>query len=369
MLGVLGAQTARRLDHRAQLSLGHFARKVLHAAIGREDDVFLRHVGQGALDARHHLLGRLHRHVVQVEAADHDRLAGQLRQHRAVETGLRGFDRHLPAAAAGELGQERVARGPLVHHRRVAEADVHGSRAGDAVQRAIEDLQPILARLLRSRLHIGLVHLHDVGAGGKQIPDLLVHRDGVVHRRLFIGLVEVVLRLLHHGEGTGYGHLHLARRVSLEELQILDLHRVPAPDAAGDARHGHGLAGAVHRRARLVEVDALERGGEAVGIAFAPDFAVGDDVQARRLLRLDGEDRGVILRLREMLGGNAPQLLRAHARRQAREQLRAVEQPLGLRVAADQGSREQQAHSGIWLSTNIARSSGCGAPKRPNQRA
>ena len=72
-------------------------------------------------------------------------------------------------------------------------------------------------------------------------------------------------------------------------------------------------------RARVVEVDALERGGEAVGVALAADLAVGDDVEAGLLLRADGEQRRVVLRLGEVRLGDAPELAaRARAAESAR---------------------------------------------------
>src|SRR5438105_7378012 len=87
-----------------------------------------------------------------------------------------------------------------------------------------------------------------------------------------------------------------------------------APDLADDARHRIGMARAVQRGAGMVDIDAFERGGEAVGIAFAPDLAVGDDVEARPLLRPDGEQRGVVLRLGETRLDTRPQgrMGRAH---------------------------------------------------------
>ena len=57
----------------------------------------------------------------------------------------------------------------------VAEADVHGGRAGDALERLVERLETEGARLLGTRLHVGLVDLHHVRAGGEQVADLLVH--------------------------------------------------------------------------------------------------------------------------------------------------------------------------------------------------
>src|SRR5688572_922630 len=94
---------------------------------------------------------------------------------------------------------------------------------------------------------------------------------------------------------------------------------------------------AVERGARIVNVHALERGGEPVRVALATDLAVGDDVEARVFLGLDGEQRGVVLRLDKMGLRNAPELFRPHARRKAPGELLAIDQPLGLRIAADEG--------------------------------
>jgi hypothetical protein len=169
----------------------------------------------------------------------------------------------------------------------IAEADMHRCHAFDTVERRVERLEPVLARLLWPRLHVGLVDLHDVGAGRKQVPDLGVDRGGVVERHLLFVLVEIVLRLLRHGEGTGHRDLDGAVGVGAEELHVVHFDRMPAAHLAGDPRHRIGMAGAVERGARIVDVDALERRGEAVGVALAPHFAVGDDIEAGALLVAD----------------------------------------------------------------------------------
>ena len=102
------------------------------------------------------------------------------------------------------------------------------------------------------------------------------------------------------------------------------------------------MAGAVERDAGIVDVDPFERGGEAVRIAFAPDLAVGDDVEPRLFLQLDRQHRRVVLRLGETGLRDAPQLLRPHARRKAAGELRPVDQPFGLGVGADE--RRWQKH-------------------------
>ena len=67
------------------------------------------------------------------------------------------------------------------------------------------------------------------------------------------------------------------------------------------------MTGAVERSARIIDVDALECGGEAVGIAFAALFAVSDDVKAGALLVADGDERGIVLCLFEVFRGHLPQ--------------------------------------------------------------
>jgi hypothetical protein len=193
-------------------------------------------------DAIGDLLRRLDMHIGQVDAADHDLLPRQLLQHRGIQVRLGGLDRNLPHRRAGELRQERVARRALVDDRGIAEADVHRRRAADSFQCTIERAQPVLARLLRPRLHIRLVDLHHIGAGGEELAYLLIHGDRVVHRRCFVRAVILVLRLLQHGERTRHGDLGLARGMALQETQVVELHRVLAPDLADDARHGVRMA-------------------------------------------------------------------------------------------------------------------------------
>jgi len=69
-----------------------------------------------------------------------------------------------------------------------------------------------------------------------------------------------------------------------------------AADPPDDPRYRVRMAGTVEGAARVVEVDPFERRGKAVRIAFAPDFAVRNDVEAGILLGPDREQRRVVLR-------------------------------------------------------------------------
>jgi len=77
-------------------------------------------------------------------------------------------------------------------------------------------------------------------------------------------------------------------------------------DPADNSRHRIRVARAIERRTGVVDVNAVERGREAVGIALAPDLAVADYVEPDFLLRADREDRRVVLRLLEPRLGDAP---------------------------------------------------------------
>ena len=66
--------------------------------------------------------------------------------------------------------------------------------------------------------------------------------------------------------------------------------------------------------AGVVDVDAVERGGEPVRVALAPDLAVRDDVDAGALHVADRDERSVVLRLLEECLGHAPQVAHPHPR-------------------------------------------------------
>ena len=173
----------------------------------------------------------------QVDHAQDDRLVRQVGQHAEVEPGLRGLDRDLVDGAAGQLGQEQVARRALVDDRRVAEAQVHRGRPGHAVERRGQRGEAVGAGGVRAGLQVRLVDLDDVRPGRVQVADLGVDRRGVVHRRRLEVRVVVVLRLLAHGERPGHGHLHRPVGVRAQELQVAHLHRVRAADRPDDAGH------------------------------------------------------------------------------------------------------------------------------------
>lgn len=57
---------------------------------------------------------------------------------------------------------------------------------------------------------------------------------------------------------------------------------------------------------RIIEIHAVERRRKPVRVAFAPNFAIGDDVEARPFLIAYGQNGRVVLRLLEPFGGDAP---------------------------------------------------------------
>ena len=62
----------------------------------------------------------------------------------------------------------------------ITKTDMHGRCAAHAIERGIEPGETELPRLLWPRLHIGLVDLHNISAGGKQLFDLGIHRRRIV---------------------------------------------------------------------------------------------------------------------------------------------------------------------------------------------
>jgi hypothetical protein len=91
-----------------------------------------------------------------------------------------------------------------------------------------------------------------------------------------------------------------------QELHVPHLHRVLSLDRPDHARHRVGMAAAVERRSRVVDVDTGQRGREPVRVALAALLAVGDDVEPGPLLVSDRDQRGVILGLLQVLRVDPP---------------------------------------------------------------
>src|SRR5439155_26766464 len=148
--------------------------------------------------------------------------------------------------------------------------------------------------------------------------------------KLRLVLVEIVLRLLRHRERTGQGGLDPAIGAGAQEKYVAHLDRVRPLDRSDHARNRVGVTGAVERGAWTVQVHAFQGGGETVRVALAPDLAIGDDVDPGALHVADRYHRGIVLRLLQPLRRHAPDLLRAHARRQPAAKHLPVDQPVGL---------------------------------------
>src|SRR5262249_44474561 len=122
---------------------------------------------------------------------------------------------------------------------------------------------------------------------------------------------------------------------------------MPAPDLADDPRHRVGMSRAVERAAGIVNVDAFKRSRKAIGIAFTPHLAVSDDIEPGAFLIADRKQRGIVLRLLEMFRGNTPKLRGAHARRETARKFHPIDQPIRLRVGADEGRGQEPGHDPI----------------------
>ena len=131
-----------------------------------------------------------------------------------------------------------------------------------------------------------------------------------------------------------------------QEPGVARFDRAAPSDPADDARHRGRAAAAAPDMAGMLGVDAVERQSKTVRIAFAADLAVADDIDAGQFHFADRDDRGVVLGLFAPCMGHAPDIGGVDARHAVMFEQTAIDQPVGLRVAADDGGRDQMAWVG-----------------------
>src|SRR5262249_37655876 len=122
---------------------------------------------------------------------------------------------------------------------------------------------------------------------------------------------------------------------------VLDLNRMAPAHLSGHAWHRIWMTGTIERGPGIIDINPIKRGRKAVGVAFAPHLAVCDYVEPGALLVAYREQRCVVLRLFQKFGRDAPEFLGADARRKPGGELGAVNQPVGLRIGADERGWEE----------------------------
>jgi hypothetical protein len=136
------------------------------------------------------------------------------------------------------------------------------------------------------------------------------------------------------------------RRVRLQELGVAQFDRTAPADRPHHPRHWRRAAAAAADMAGMFAIDAVERQCETVGVAFAADLAVADDIDAGPFHLADREDRRIVLRLFEPGLGDAPDVTCTDPRHAVMRERRAVDQPIGLRIATDHRGRDQMRRIG-----------------------
>ena len=206
-----------------------------------------------------------------------------------------------------------------------------------------------------------LVELHHVRSRCKQVLDLIVERGRAIHRDRNLVLVVLVEELLRHGEWTRDGDPDRPVRLRAKEGHVAHLDRSRPPQFSDDAGHDLHPSGRARRHlGRIVAIHPFKRGRKSIGVAFPPNFTVGDDIDSRALLIADRENCCVVLRLVEQGSFHSPKVARTGSRWDDVGQAPSVDQPVRLRIAPDQGRWQQHVWScHALIPSHIAPSAPC----------
>ena len=210
---------------------------------------------------------------------------------------------------------------------------MHACRAFQAPRCALEGGNAPVLHIVHVHVEGGLVELDDVHAVLLQRTCFLVQELGERHGELHLVAVVLVRDRVDDGHRPGQRELELAPGMRSRELRFGLMHPPFEPQRAGYHRHHRLVAVVADAHLHLAaEVDALDELEETVHEVLARLLAVGDDVDARVLLALEPEERGVPLRLRELVAGEAPR----------RPQLFRLREPDRFGKAAGNGGFQHQ---------------------------
>ena len=284
-------------------------------------------------DEAGHLLGRLDLQRVMVDHADANFLvpylaSDQLEIHAARAAGLEGD--HVRIHLGQGIERRRVARrlGEQALRRRIAPAGVapHLGFRAQSAYRVVEHLDHefrvqdgVTQAFGGEQMDLRLLHLDDFAAGVGEFVQFLVQR--VADRQDAFAQVPVMQVAHRHGDQLGRDGAELDRlcRLSLRRLPHRRIAQPAAPYRSDQVRHDTRLEDVVQDMAGLMR-DTGEpafdlvgsRAGEAVHVqrrvrkpvmpghvGIKAAIAVGDDVEAGGLLRIDDRRNRVEILLAE----------------------------------------------------------------------
>ena len=136
----------------------------------------------------------------------------------------------------------------------------------------------------------------------------------------------------------------MAIGIGPQKRNVANLYRTAPSDLPTTRGTGFGLTAAVQSDSGIINIDAIERCCEAVGVAFSPHFAVGNDIEPRPFLVADGKKGRVVLSLFQPFRRNAPQFLGSNPWRKATGEFGAVNQPIRLGIASNKRCRQKYVH-------------------------
>ena len=191
---------------------------------------------------------------------------------------------------------------------------------------------------LHEHVEGGLVELDDIDAVFLQCAGFLVQQLGERESHLHLVAVVAVGDGVGDGHGAGQGEFQFPPGVGARQLRFHRVHPPLEADWRHHLRHHRFVAVGADAHLHLVgEVDALDAFQEAVHEVLARLLAVADDVDARILLLLDGEQGGIALGRLERRAFEPP----------GRPQPVGLGEPGRLRQAAGNGGLEHGALLGL----------------------
>ena len=186
----------------------------------------------------------------------------------------------------------------------ISVADVHGDFRFDSIHQRVQSLYAPSQILGKSRI-VGFIDLDEARAGFSDSFQLGIHDASKVHRKFFLARIVFVADAFRKRVRASYAEFCFPLGVCTQELEIIHEAKRSRREFA---EHLAIVEVVVKLFGSMVYLHAREALGEIIDHVVTPQLSIGNDVDARHFLVLDGGFDSRVVDFVQVTAADAPRV-------------------------------------------------------------